>query len=183
MKKYGLIGIVVVICCICIAVSAENEIKPFKFRTTVKLKVSCGNKALKNQIYSYISQELRSLGDVTVVDDDESEWVYQIIAVEQEYFVGDRKKTGNVMMSLVTLRRSNLYVNLEERLNKEDYENLKKRCSSLFFVSKHDLRSTPKTALQGICKEVVAQFDVEDLEIERKVWQEMDKEHMESIKK
>lgn len=45
---------------------AQNIKPQFK----VKLEVSC-NDEIKNEIYSYLSRELRSLGDVVLVDSNE----------------------------------------------------------------------------------------------------------------
>jgi len=55
------------------------------FSPKVKLDI-LGDKSIKGQITSYLSRELRSLGDVTIIDEVSGkgidEWVLEIIVLE-----------------------------------------------------------------------------------------------------
>jgi len=41
---------------------------PTKYSSTVQLVISCEDESLKDQFNSFLSRELRALGDITVVD-------------------------------------------------------------------------------------------------------------------
>jgi len=57
-----------------------KEIEEEKYSTTVQVVVSCDDKDLKTKIESYVKRELRSLGDVTIVEED-AEWIISITAL------------------------------------------------------------------------------------------------------
>lgn len=72
----------------------QSKVSPLKFSATVQLSISCDDAPLKSQITSYLSRELRSLGDTTVVDGQPD---FVISAIVGKLTAGDELPKGFVI--------------------------------------------------------------------------------------
>jgi hypothetical protein len=172
-----------------VTVSAEEKFEAKKYSTTVKLVISAQEES-ENQIYSYISRELRSLGDVKLVKDN-STWTIDIIASQIKDKTG---YIGGITFSIVILKRFDIPVEslmlavraafgispehleksrelrqfMEEQFNflEETFTEINTTCNISNIVH-HSIRAGDNKDLQSICQEIVADFDAEHLKKER----------------
>lgn len=169
-KKYWIV-VVVIICCvavfICAARAGSGEIEQIKYSTTIKLVISADDE-IQNQVYSYISRELRSLGDVTVVEDD-PQWIIQIVAIQRKSKSGH--KLGYAFSEIILSPFRPIY--LKNLFCENDYKSLQAFTKDLVEVEGHRIRIYPEGQLQDICQELVADFDVEHLKPEREFLEEV----------
>ena len=188
MKKFFLLfaSVLLIATFISLAVANSKKSEPLKYSTTVTLEISANENEIKNQIYSYISRELRSLGDVQILEDNSvwavkgnTEWVIQIAAMQQKNKAG---RIIGVLMSSVILkpilrdRTFKLFVvskalkgKYDEKLWQELFEQLRTSCK--FYG--HEIRSGNPEELQSNCKGIVAKFDSECLKESRKANQQL----------
>ena len=159
-----------------------------EYTTTVRLEISASEE-IENQIYSYFSRELRSLGDVELVEDN-PEWIIHIVALHAKDRTG---YIGGVIFSVVIEKVYEIHV--EDlllmvkgtfQISDDDWKKLKEKRQSLeelFTVIitdnhirdnirdlvHHSLR-TSSHDIQNICQEIVTDFDAELLKKERDTW-------------
>ena len=156
-----------------------------KFSTTVQLSIAASDE-INNLVNSYLSRELRSLGDVKLVEDD-PEWIIDIIACQAKDRTG---YVGGVVFSVVIEKRYRLPVELllstvrsAFRITSNDWDKLKEVRQSLegAFTEidnacnfkdlvHHKLRTGNSRDLQSICQEIVADFDAEHLKKQREIF-------------
>ena len=70
----------------------------------VAVNVTCRDENTGTLIQSYIKRELRSLGDVTIVDFDNAKYVLTVVALADTYKSG--RKTGGISLATAFLKRS-----------------------------------------------------------------------------
>ena len=132
------------------SVQAQDS-NPFRVSVVVSADGST-----KSRVESFISRELRSLGDV-VVTNDNPEWTFSIVVIEPKLENGRRV---GIVLSTVILRRFNntmtVYNTRDER--KEFVSNI---TSNLYSLPDHLLNMG--TDLREICSEIVADFDSDKL--------------------
>jgi len=140
----------------------------------VKLDIKA-DEEITNEIHSYISRELRSLGDVEVVKKN-PKYIIQIVAVALVEETNTGRHIG-VALSTVTLQplSSNRFVQflldeqIKGKVDDHSYKSLKNLVNSANYCYDHSLRSGNREDLQIICKKVVATFDVEILNADREL--------------
>ena len=150
-------------------VHAQQTVKA-EFHTTVKLKVSA-DKSIEHLITSYIKRELRSLGDVRIVEKyEDAMWQLELLGIEAEIRGG--YQTG-VVLTVLILRPFHNQPLL--RVLPEEYRH---RCniatSGLHYFCNQWLRTGSSEDLRRICEKIVADFDSKYLEESRKmyrIWQ------------
>ena len=145
-----------------VAVQAATE----KFKVAVIVSKSNDDteseKSLKNLMRSYIKRELRSLGDVEIVDRDLDRATVQYlirIAMFEEKRT-DGSKTGLVAMSY----------NLLKRIPPNRFNNLWRERYTKFPAFEYPVGGVitiGRARLDEVCKSIVADFDTEYLEPER----------------
>lgn len=146
-------------------IATAGEIKPWS--TSVKVNVAA-NDNIKGQIESYIKRELRSLSDVTVVD-EEAEWELQIVAMEPATKGG--YKTGIILSVVIISRFPN---GIMSAVVQEQYkESIKNMTGDLYYYPDHWLRVGDNDALRTMCFELSAEFDSTHLEPSRMSYQEL----------
>ena len=163
-----------------------------EYTTSVRLEISASEE-IENQIYSYFSRELRSLGDVELVEDN-PEWIIHIVALQAKDRTG---YSGGVIFSVVIEKVYEIHVKdllLVVRgifkINDDDWKELKEKRQSLeklFTVIitdnnvrdnirdlvHHSLRTDKIENTHSLCKEIVADFDAELLKKERDTWRRL----------
>jgi len=148
-----------------------QEIQPYSGRVSVSISA---NDNIKGQIESYISRELRSLGDV-IVTDDNPDWVLHIVALEPTSKGGN--KVG-IILSVVITRpfKSNglnvLLIVLRE-VKKNEREILSSMTADLNSIASHEIRVGSPEDLRNMCNSIVADFDTDQIKPFRESWLEM----------
>ena len=142
-----------------VATAQESELPKFR----VKVFVSA-DENIEGKIKSYINRELRSLGDVELVDDD-SEFELEIVAIEQMTESGN--KVGIVLSTVISTKYDNWYLLTLVPASKK--EELDKQTANLYFFPDHWVKTGPTRSLRKLCNEIVADFDTKHLENIRKL--------------
>jgi len=138
-----------------------------QFHAKVQVSVSA-NDNIKGQVESYIKRELRSLQDVTLVDEG-ADWELSILAMEVSTKGG--YKSGVIISVVILSPFNNQIVSgmLQEKY-KELGTNLTK---GLYWYPDHWLRAGPVDQLRSLCVELIADFDSQQLEESRKQHREI----------
>lgn len=149
MKKFFLLFASLLLIAAFISLTVANSKKPEtpKFSTTVTLEISANEDEIKNQVYSYISREIRSLGDVQILEDnsnwiveENTDWVIQVVALQQENKAGLVTGVSISSVILKPILRDHLFklfvvtfiapklVELDEKLWQEFFNQLRSSC-------------------------------------------------------
>lgn len=143
-------------------VRAQQTHNP-KFSTTVRVGVSEGSE--RHLITSYIGRELRSLGDVRIVE-EHAEWELKILPM-----VGAHKKI--VILTVVILKPFDIRDRITFDILPEEYKDICiEATSNLHYFL--DLRMWTGTyeELRSICEDIITYFDSKYLEQSRKFYEE-----------
>ncbi len=132
-----------------------------KFNPTIAVNVSA-NDAIKGEITSFISRELRQLGDVTVTDQDPT-WELQIVGMEA--YLKSGPKSGFVISVVIFQHfKGSIFDILPD---KKQAEGLKKFTAGLVSYPDHWIRSGSTDELKQVCQGIVADFDAKHLDPSR----------------
>lgn len=154
----------------------------------VHVDVSSKDDTTKALIESYIKRELRSLGDVEIVDKKDAKYILVLVAIP---LTSSGNKTGYT--SIAIMRLSNRIYGFDISLALYDYQNtfvkdlsLEERSSRYPKIAEiaKEHSSVPTyhypslilmvniadNDLQNTCKEIVAEFDVEVIEPIREIY-------------
>jgi hypothetical protein len=144
---------------------AQQQIKP-TYR--VSLEVSAKDE-IKPTIVSYVSRELRALGDILIVE-SEPEYLISIVAMQPKNKAGN--SMGYVISTVVT---SHMSLSLTQLLihGCKDAETLSQIIPMLGLLETHDLAITDVEGLEKKCKEIVASIDGDLFEKKRKEHQKV----------
>lgn len=135
-----------------------------KFSARVKVNVM-GDANIKGTVSSYFHRELRSLGDVEIVDKD-PEWTLDVLAMELKLTGG---ATTGVAISTVISRafvNDGLSMMLQPKFKEYGLE----MTSGLTLPPAHWLNVAGRDDAQKLSRTIVADFDTLHLEETRKVW-------------
>ena len=139
----------------------QGERLPTKFRVYVQVSGD-----LKTEAESYLKRELRSLGDVEIMD---LSGVYElkVINLESKY-KSSGTKTGQVDFACMGIKRFNPF-DLSSQLPKKHFDTVFDATSNLYyFPEMYVLRiNEERTELKQVCQEIVAGFDTKVLEPDR----------------
>ncbi|NIR52222.1 hypothetical protein GWO43_26880 [candidate division KSB1 bacterium] len=141
-------------------IPCDNANPQSKSLTSLKVKLEISaDQSIKNIVSSYITRELRSIPDVTIVESDYLRTI-SIIATEMEYQSGEN--SAGVAIAVVVLQpidNSSFDPKLREGLEPVIFRDFR-----LYTGSSEDLKR--------ICQTIIADFDRETLEPIRIVFQE-----------
>jgi len=138
-----------------------------QFSATVQVLVSADDN-IKGQVESYIKRELRSLQDVTLVDEG-ADFVLHVVAME--IFTTNGYKRGVVLSVLILSSFNSQSISW---ILKDEYKELGASLTKdLYRYSEHSLRSGSNDQLRSLCVELIADFDSEKLEEIRKQYREL----------
>lgn len=160
-----------------VAVDIENA----KFN--VHVSVSCDDDTTKAMIESSIKRELRSLGDIELVEEKDATWILRLVAIAHTY-ESSGNKTGKTSIAIMRLYRTTSVFSIKSAFF--DYQHgFKKRLFSDSELDKIDeiakdrasftytdptlslIVNIDRNDLSNTCKEIVAEFDVENIEPSR----------------
>ena len=157
MKKVGMfILLTITLFCLHSQVSVQTEPEKFKVVVSVSAHNTEPEKSLKNLMISYIKRELRSLGDVDIVDFDLDRATFQYMIVITMVV----QDTGLVSMSYLFAKR--IPPNRFNDLWREYYTE-----SPAFLYPLSGVIRVGRDKLDEECKSIVADFDTKFLEPER----------------
>ena len=130
-----------------------------KFSAKVHLYVQTGDRIVQNEMFSYMSRELRSLGDVALVDSGKDGGTYEVSILITNTSVNSRK-VGYAVSRTVTK-----YSLCQSTIKQADGSN--------YIFSYDDLRISeidvvPTDGLKQLAQEIVAGFDTQLLQSDRK---------------
>ena len=150
-------------------ISAQTEQQSFSVR--VQVSVSAKNEIVKSKIVSFISRELRSLGDVSVTD-HEPQYILLIVALEAEFVSGTT--TGDIALSTVLTKP--LKESAQGKLLKKFLEYKGSEWIFVFLEDQslfleHWVQTGGAKDLRSLCETLVTQIDLKYLEADRRNWQ------------
>ena len=140
----------------------------------MSVAISCDDGTTKSLIESYIKRELRSLGDVSIVDKSNNE--LHLLAISHTS-KSTGNKTGHTSISVIRITRTNSYfdimmalVKYHEQLNigKPDFDKIMEIADGhskkgYYYYPRHSLIvNISDNDLHNTCKEIVADFDTND---------------------
>lgn len=151
-----------------------------KFNPKVKVDVSA-NDNINGEIVSYLSRELRSLGDVIVVD-EKPDWTISIVALELTNKGGNN--TGVALSILILSKPHSPLIEMGindlyrlKKINKFEMDSLQQMINIDFGLvteyEGHWLRTGSPDNLRDICNGIVADFDSKYLEPTREYFQKL----------
>lgn len=150
-------------------VSAQAEQQSFSVRVQVVVQVD--NESIKRKIVSYVSRELRSLGDV-VVTDHEPRYIIDILALEGAFVSG--KPTGTIALSTVLsepLKETAQGKLLRQVLESKGWEWILVYVKDDNLYVTHWVQSGDTKDLRSLCETLVAWMDSQQFETRRRIWQ------------
>jgi hypothetical protein len=160
-----ILGLVLLFFCH-VATSAQNLIVPAKFQAYVEVHVSADEEN-KSDLVSFISRELRALGDVTITSKPletnilAQKWDLRLVAVPSE---------AGITVSAVFLRTQGPFTTvIESKLSPKERELLGQLSR---FEGHYVLNGTDS---KKICEKIVAKFDAEVLSEGRLLYESMAK--------
>lgn len=149
--------------------SAEERTLP-KFSARVELSVS-SSEQITGEGTSYLSRELRSLPDVTIVEQD-PDWLMSVVALEVKTKGG---YTAGVAISIVILKpykTAPLKV-VVGPLTPDKEKLVDMATTDLYSYQGQWLRTGASSELKELCQGIIADFDSKHLDKDRKFHQEM----------
>jgi hypothetical protein len=159
----------------------SNQADPYKWEARVKVECGGSDSSIKNEVLSYINRELRELSGVVVVNSDPE---YEISIIPAEPRLENGRSVGYVLSVVITQKVSTSaseflidYLLKDKEVEKKAIlKRVKEDAAAGVIIFTHVVYTVGKDSLKSTCKELVASFDVEILEISRKAHQEvMDK--------
>lgn len=158
----------------------ENQ-KPIKYSTKIKINISANDK-IKGELTSYLTRELRELNDVTIVD-KKADWVLEILGIDLETKNGYKNGFCISVIILKPFGNGDLIVAFlqDTTIERTQWSNLAKAVYSIntntdVFLNAYSfcgswIRTGAPDEMKKVCQGVIADFDSEYLEPERKQWQ------------
>ena len=132
----------------------------------IKVKFSfSADKNIGNRVDSYIKRELRSLGDVAIVE-KYGDWELDILAMES-ITKGGNKSGIVVSVAILEKPRGSIWDLIPSKSKDED------PLRPDIYITDHWLRMGPQEALKSICEKIVADFDSMHLEPFRKNYKQL----------
>ena len=153
-----------------------QHVPPPKFSATVQLLLQCDDAPLKSQFTSYLSRELRSLGDVAIVEEKPDFQISAIIMTIQTR--EDESPRGFVIAVRTTKPETTEWWTAEWLKRFLGVVGVEKLKLDLLKVEHegdmHNLQFSLATGsldhVQQTCLQIIADFDTEVLGPERKLW-------------
>lgn len=160
-----------------------------KFKVSIEIQYT-DSKTIKSQLESYIKRELRSLGDVEIVDREKAKYEIVLVAIPHVY-EATGKKTGYMSLTVMILSEApyelRIAIGIAEYLDryhkdiKIDFMKALKPVdeliadelipnSRLYYNPTLQIFLLEENNLHQKCKEIVAEFDADNLEPFRKIW-------------
>lgn len=158
-----LFGLVVVITTNVGSAAADNAPK---FSKAVSISVNANNTEIKSTIKSYIGRELRTLGDVEIVD---QKWDYELRIIALNLGKKSSDSLGYALSIVVVSRNNEAILRL---IQPSVPENIMKFYSDLPSFETASLVAGSTEKLKELCEELVTDFDKDVLERDRKFWRE-----------
>jgi hypothetical protein len=168
MKRYWFQSIVILGSIAFLSFSVQSADTPNP-RFSAKVKVSVeGEESVNSSVSSYLNRELRSLGDVELVDKDH-EWEISVLILATRSVGG--QNMGFVLSTVIIPTFSNQW--LREYLIPKYQDLVLNITSGLSYYPKQWINIGGTKDIQEICKRIIANFDTTCLEENRKVFRQI----------
>jgi len=154
--------------CLCGLVGYAQAQLP-KWDARIEVRVSAAPKDLQELIESYITRELRALGDVAVVQDKPG-WILSIVAVTSESNAPIPVLRGYALsiVLLQPIKPDVLKIYAQKKLSEEKMNGLVSTyATDTYRYLHHSIDISPASDLQTRCKEIVAMIDTKFFQPER----------------
>lgn len=135
--------------------------------TRVLIDVGCDDVALKSRITSFISREMRSLGDIEITDVNPS---YKISVVAISVTLKSGYTAGHAVSTVISRPLGNWSWALSKELTPENRESISSIISDHESLEKHGLFVGSEDGLRSSLEEMIAEFDAQELEPMRRFW-------------
>jgi len=163
----------------------EQRVKK-QFSTTVNITVSCKDKTISKQLKSYLLRELREINDISITDDMlKSDWGINLTVIP---IVINEANIGYAISTVITKPNYIHKEILQAYLNCETYvfgdadraiKQNKEKWSEIYkYAIAYDtstLRVCHNDKIKSECQELIALFDMEQIEHCRKIHKELKK--------
>lgn len=163
--------------------SAQTIQSAPNFSAKVQLLLTCTDESLKNQFISFLGRELRSLGDVTLVDEN-ADYVIELIVMKVALrsnepagfavatYVSEPVKSKKWLTDCSQFPGSCLTGKVDDRRRSiiEILTNDTQR--RLFF----QLQTGSLDNMRSTCQDIIADFDVKTLQPNRNLWNQTHKQ-------
>ena len=179
----------------------KDTIEIPELQLDVHVEISCNDNTTRSLIESYIKRELRSLGDVELVDRKDATWILSLVAIPHTSKITENKigRTSIAIMRLYQFTydsaiHSGIFKFVEaydkviwKDFGRDYYSKMKEISNDIVRPVYNDpdlalIVNIEDNDLHNTCKEIMAKFDVEDLEPSRENYQKR-KEMIEKINK
>ena len=152
-----------------VSISAKSRSEELRreFHATVRLVVQ-GPPDSESQMVSYLGRELRSLRDISVVEGS-ADFILSVMTLQVKTKGGT--VTGYAASTSIKRPYDNAY--LVTLVAPQSREAAKNMTSSLFYEPLQWLNIGGPNDLQRMCQDIIADFDGQVLESDRKFWRTM----------
>lgn len=162
----GTLAVLSVLLCGC----CQAQDLPGKWSGRVKLEVA-GEAPLTDTVVSYISRELRALGDIELVQVN-PDFAVSVVALENTVEEG-RRVTGYTLAVVITkpVQLNLIDALLGDTVPETGRDSLKKTFKDAVEIKDQSCKITPVEHLQKTCREIVIDLDTRCLQPARMYWQ------------
>ena len=177
MVRLRFLGYLFLTSLICVLLgSAPIRAEKLEFRVKLDIANYSSNKNLAEELRSYISRELRSLGDVLIVNEDPD---YELIILSMDAKTGG-ESVGYVISGLILqtfdiegfVMTASLFIS-DEKAKEALKESLLKSfdlwTNNIYENPSNLVRTTPIDGLKSACQKIVTDFDTDYLERGREI--------------
>jgi hypothetical protein len=158
------------------AQTQPNEVTP-KYSANVQLVVACDDESLKNQFTSFLSRELRSLGDIVLVGEN-PDYIMEV-TVMKAITVGGTA-TGFVVETNISKPFDTRMLSdcsrfpgscLKGKVDDNRLMIIQVLTENTRRIIDATLRMGPLDKIQSTCQEIIADFDTKTLALDRRLWE------------
>jgi hypothetical protein len=138
------------------------------WRQRIAVSVTCNDGALRSEITSFISRELRGLGDVDITDDNPS---FKISVVAMSVKMQNGYDAGYAFSVIITSPLGDWSWALSDKLNSQAKASIAQLFQGHESLEDDELVVGNNDDLRQNLTEIIAKFDANSLEPRRKLWQ------------
>jgi hypothetical protein len=141
---------------------------PIKYSASVQLLISCEDVSLNTQFGSFLRRELRSLGDITIVD-SKPDYVVNLVALKLTG-AGNSISGVSVAVLIVSPQNADFLNVVKDKLEDWRFERLKQMTDGASYILDFKIRSGSLDDVKSVSEKIIADFDATILEPGRKTW-------------
>lgn len=184
-KKTVALSILALVIILGITFTARTETKLPPLSIAVKVTITA-DEDVKSEIYSYITRELRSLGDVKVVEGENVasvDYIINLICIKTTS--GSMKTTTGYALSYEVVQPLKINVSAKDffEINDKAWRWIVGTTKGAVYLIYDHLGVCPPNLLDSECKQIVIQFDLQIMKNERANYEQIEELKKEYSKK